>query len=907
MEHGDEDTTADDKRDDQKEDDGDRAGDHEQQEDDGADDGLGDDEDDGEGDAETDTGTPDGDGAVDAGAVIDKVKAALSPSKWLESYRSRVDTVQSAFVTLMLSGTVVIPDYNLVGPMVAFANSAANILSELTAFREPMYFNENLAHAEARLVPALDRMTRAQQLAAWGRRRLDNCFEGMSVEALVREALLFGAIRRAAAWGIADREALDDFEADGDAESIDPRAHPPKGFFSHVNGRNVGEYERESVWFKHWFNPDGSARPEAKYPGLASDAAMATVPPEPPRDLERPTSESAPVLPAEVSTAAGLALTPVAAPYLDAFVCARNGVRDSVVRLAIVTREIEERALFRQYGLPDMKSFFERYLSVSTHEERKRLRALGRILAKHMPKLCARELDLMLGTGGGSRDTPPLPTPSTVLRLPRVLPYVDNALRADLIASVERGDATVRDLEELIQMGKEAKRAAAASVVSNTAAVATTPTFGPPPGTPGLLRTAAAPERPIVVPSTPSAGAPAEVCTAPGTTPPIVPANSTLDVHERLIGAIRALRSEVINASGDGLTETESAAAEAALHQAEQALLTPRARASKAGRKEPPPVARKLPVLGNPRPAEIVRGSWFVDFPGGEGKNNCPSFAYLRAELGCAFACEYCYLERQRFRKPKGAEINPDVDTLYKEVEKFLVKPGEQAVILGEVSDPWGWAPTHELVRERNRRLVRMFSAQHRHTLVFLTKAARVNEFVDDLKPSAAVVFSWSVNARGVAARYERGAPSPDRRLLEAMTLKRSGWRVRIRVDPMIPIPGWEREYDELADRLVHLAPEQVTSGSWRPKQRDQMLKTVEPAIREMLDRGPDGRYRLRNRLEMYRRLWSKLRGHVRELALCKEEFDVQQELYSMFGVERQACNCLGSAAPIVRSANPSD
>src|SRR5690348_2103199 len=104
-----------------------------------------------------------------------------------------------------------------------------------------------------------------------------------------------------------------------------------------------------------------------------------------------------------------------------------------------------------------------------------------------------------------------------------------------------------------------------------------------------------------------------------------------------------------------------------------------------------------LPLLGNGRPMPMPRKDGIRHFPGGHGANNCPRFFYIRDGFGCVFNCKYCYLQRQAFRHPDGAEFNPDFPSLYSAVETWLAQSGKLGLILGEVSDAWGWAHMPEI------------------------------------------------------------------------------------------------------------------------------------------------------------------------------------------------------------------
>ncbi len=85
-----------------------------------------------------------------------------------------------------------------------------------------------------------------------------------------------------------------------------------------------------------------------------------------------------------------------------------------------------------------------------------------------------------------------------------------------------------------------------------------------------------------------------------------------------------------------------------------------------------------------------------------------------------------------------------------------------------------------------------------------------------ELEPTPQVVFSWSVNAEEVAARWEHGTPLPSQRFEAARRMKAAGWPVRFRLDPMVPYDGWRSGYEAAIREINGVAPEMVTLGALR-------------------------------------------------------------------------------------------
>lgn len=195
----------------------------------------------------------------------------------------------------------------------------------------------------------------------------------------------------------------------------------------------------------------------------------------------------------------------------------------------------------------------------------------------------------------------------------------------------------------------------------------------------------------------------------------------------------------------------------------------------------------------------------------------CPHFWYLKWANGCPYKCEYCYLQ-YTFRYLKEPIIFTNLNTsMIKEVESWLVQHTEpQILVTGELAD--------SLVYDRKVGLTKLLIPifqdfelnPHGHRVYFLTKSTCIENILS-FKPSRAVITTFSVNAVPAWEAYEHGTPSPKERLRAAHALSEAGWPVRIRLDPMVPIPDWEDAYREIAEEICTIKTlENITLGSLR-------------------------------------------------------------------------------------------
>jgi spore photoproduct lyase len=269
----------------------------------------------------------------------------------------------------------------------------------------------------------------------------------------------------------------------------------------------------------------------------------------------------------------------------------------------------------------------------------------------------------------------------------------------------------------------------------------------------------------------------------------------------------------------------------------------------------------------------------------------CPNFYMLSHANGCAFepACDYCYLQSTLWYLD-AARVFTNVEDLAAEVRAWIARDELESTVLntGNLSDSLGFEHARPLVA----RLVELFrfEAERKgrpHTLLLVTKGGR-NEAAPlaGLEPSANVVVSFSLNAPEAAVVHERGAPPVEERLAAAAALKSSGWRIRIRIDPMIA--GYS--YTGIAARVGGIAPERVTLGCLRAdrgllRKGDGVFASLKP----LEVPGGLARYPAAERIRLYREAIDALPGRS-TVGLCEETADV----WTAVGLDPDAktCNC---------------
>ena len=270
----------------------------------------------------------------------------------------------------------------------------------------------------------------------------------------------------------------------------------------------------------------------------------------------------------------------------------------------------------------------------------------------------------------------------------------------------------------------------------------------------------------------------------------------------------------------------------------------------------------------------------------------CPNFYILAHANGCAYRpeCAYCYL-KSSFWSLKEPRVYTNTGPLLEEVRRWIGRSGLESHVLnaGNLSDSLLFEERRPLMGE----LVELFRVEsgergRPHELLLVTKEGPAGcRTLLERAPCRRVIVSFSLNAPAAARQWEGGAPPVAERLEAARRLRAAGWRVRVRLDPMMQ--GYD--YGELAGRVTELAPERVTLGSLRAERGllrfagGEVFCGLVPAI----EPGGLARYPEEVRVRLYRQAVEVLAGRI-PLGLCEET----AEIWQAAGLDpaRPTCNC---------------
>ncbi len=272
----------------------------------------------------------------------------------------------------------------------------------------------------------------------------------------------------------------------------------------------------------------------------------------------------------------------------------------------------------------------------------------------------------------------------------------------------------------------------------------------------------------------------------------------------------------------------------------------------------------------------------------------CPHFLELKWATGCPFDCAWCYLRGTlRFRPQKSKPYIKNYIKIEQHVRSFLENANGYNEILntGELADSLMW--------ERNgnpfsKFILSLFEGQERHKVLFLSKSKNIEHLLKGDYQNNAII-SFSLNADAVARRFEKGAPTVAERIDAASKLAKAGYEVRIRIDPMVPVPNWQEGYKELVDNVFSkFTPSRITFGSLRGLQSTINNASDREWVEYLSEKSNWGKKVDSNtRYSMYHELieYLKEKYSYTDIALCKETL----EIWDRLGLDYQniKCNCV--------------
>ncbi len=303
----------------------------------------------------------------------------------------------------------------------------------------------------------------------------------------------------------------------------------------------------------------------------------------------------------------------------------------------------------------------------------------------------------------------------------------------------------------------------------------------------------------------------------------------------------------------------------------------------------------------------------FIKQFSGPGENEIVCFKFWQAVIasGCPGECAYCFLQTQQPYRTGQYELKgtlfenlPEIES---ETRRWLRQPVPAGLILGENQDGLAFEKPykHLLGITPLELLIPLFNEENPrgHTLIILSKFT-TTEYAEAFGASPNVVFSWSLSIPTISRIYEKKVTPLEKRFEKAAEQKRSGYRIRFRLDALAPIPNWEQELDYVMQRINQIHPEMLTIGALRASNPTSLRNAAVANGRDasifdyIASLDPSGfKYRTEDAFHVraFRRIKELLDPTI-ALGLCKEDASI----WKAAGVRWNGCHCLHGKGDLI-------
>lgn len=288
----------------------------------------------------------------------------------------------------------------------------------------------------------------------------------------------------------------------------------------------------------------------------------------------------------------------------------------------------------------------------------------------------------------------------------------------------------------------------------------------------------------------------------------------------------------------------------------------------------------------------------------------CPHFHELVCVYGCPYNCAYCYLkgtfrffQRDNGRIPVRFKKEKDI---IKSIRAFLQASAMGQIpptILntGELADSLATESKVFYGRAFSEYIMPFFQGTS-HKVLFLSKGTNVKNFLENEWQKNAIL-SWSLNAYPVAERWEKLAPHPKERIEAARQVAEAGYAVRIRIDPMVAIEGFDQHYQNLVgDLLDGVTPSRITLGCLRGLTSTVSMAKDKSWVKYLTEKSSWGRKPpIDTRFRLYANIIDELeewgygeRPLRNYIGVCKDALAIWRMLNQEYGLDYQKikCNC---------------
>ncbi len=220
--------------------------------------------------------------------------------------------------------------------------------------------------------------------------------------------------------------------------------------------------------------------------------------------------------------------------------------------------------------------------------------------------------------------------------------------------------------------------------------------------------------------------------------------------------------------------------------------------------------------LQKKRPALILaekHGNSVLPTPPGYSIGSSDNF-YFSHMLNCLYDCRYCFLQGMYQSAHFVHFVNYEI---FEEQIDEVIRDSEGTACFFSGYDCDSLAM--ESMTGFAEHFVPFFQERPNACLELRTKSLNTG-VLEKCEPAPNIIAAFTLSPDPVAKEFEHGAPSFERRLQRVESLTEQGWIVGLRLDPLIPWPGFEEVYGEMLNQIFERVPSasihSVTTGGMR-------------------------------------------------------------------------------------------
>jgi len=216
------------------------------------------------------------------------------------------------------------------------------------------------------------------------------------------------------------------------------------------------------------------------------------------------------------------------------------------------------------------------------------------------------------------------------------------------------------------------------------------------------------------------------------------------------------------------------------------------------------------------KPALILAkkyGKFVLPAPEGYGFNRDPSF-YFSHMLNCVYDCRYCFLQGM-YRSANYVLFTNYEDFAASLQDEMTAQSKNTVFYSGYDCDSLALEPVSKFTEF----FIDWFAQRPTTTLEIRTKSTQVRSLFN-LSPISNCIIAMSFTPSDVNQEWEDKVPSIDKRLEALGKLQEQGWRIALRLEPLIYQKDFEKSYERLLasifDKLDAKNIHSVSTGLFR-------------------------------------------------------------------------------------------